>query len=214
MLIPGSIALVCAAVGLVVSCWILRWDAPYENRAYREFATANPDLGFEEYAGYTGSQIFFWNEILTSREFGLSVLHEADPATRRQWWGTPPRVWASRQIIFDDKPDSKPSLYLGIYQGAGAHQYAPAENFRKDLSEEFIPVEKAFVKAARARGVEVTPVGDIIPWTKDHGTWKAELEYLWLPFTALALGTAFAVSFFLDRPRRETDAKPENSPGV
>jgi hypothetical protein len=185
----------CAAIGLTIRIWptVSFWpkiSTPYYGYAYQEYSTPNPDQGFEHIVGYTGSQTFYWDEILVSRDFKLMLLKERgeNPQTKLGILDA-----LSAQPYDEFSKVNKRGLYsLYIMMSLLPSQY-PAEHFRRGITQDFIPISRAFVEAARIRGVTVSPVGEIAIYTKEIGSWRTILQYNWLPYLTLGCASAVAV---------------------
>lgn len=192
----------CAAAGLIISCWLWSSPAPYENYAYQEFATPKPEQGFEYSVGYTGSQSFFWEEILESRDFKFSVLKERGetPQTR---WGLLPAVSAQPYVAFD-KP-KKTGLYLMITSPMCEER---ADHYRQGYVSDFAPISRAFVAASRARGVDVAPVGEVAVFTTDTSSYLAVVRSYGLPYLLLSCATATLVAVSSGRRKEQPNQSP------
>jgi len=200
ILIGLLIGVCCAAIGLAVQFlravhfrpWAQSWA--YQHYAYQEYSTPRPGDGFEWFAGYTGSQTFYWEEILSSRDFKLKLLRERGerPETKL---GNLPSI--SAQYYDDFAKEKKGSLYIMMSFGPDPY---PAEHFRADVTHDFIAISKVFVEAAQVRGVAVAPVGSIALYSRDIGSWRTVLSYSWRYYFLLCCGTAIAVAL-LDRKK-------------
>ena len=160
---------------------------PYNNYAYQEFAAPHPSQGFEYVDAYKGSQAFYWEEIVSSREFKLMILRERgeDPQTK---WGLLDNLAA---CPYEDLARvKKEGLYLRMALVPSEH---PAEYFRNAITRDFVAISTAFVKAARVRGISIAPVGGIALFTNDVGSWKAILRRLWVQYLVLCCGTSVLV---------------------
>jgi hypothetical protein len=187
----------CAAIGLAIHCSLRKSFMPYVDYAYQEYSTRNPAEGFESVEGYTGSQTFFWNEILTSRDFNLTLLKERGETPKTRWGNLP--VLSARD--YDDfAANKKEGLYVRMSLGQNT---VPAENYRVSIVHDFAAISKVFVDAARQRGVTIAPVGDVALYTADTG-WRAALRSSWRPYLLLCCGSAVAVALLGYRKENST----------
>jgi hypothetical protein len=174
------IALSISSVGLAIVAWLGEDPHPFEHHVYQEFSTAKPEEGFEYVVGYTGIQTFYWEEILASKEFQLSVLKRRGEAPHNRT-GLLPQSSAHRYIELDFP--RKEGLYL---MQSYSFQPEPAESFQNELKADYIPFAEAFIEATAARGVEVRPVGEIKFISRDRGSrWEIIRSY-WLTISAIA----------------------------
>ncbi len=182
------IALLISSVGLAIVAWLGDDPYPFEHHVYQEFSTAKPEEGFEYVVGYTGTQTFYWEEILASKEFQLSILKRRgeSPHTRT---GLLPQSSAHRYI--EAEFPRKEGLYL---MQSYSFQPEPTEIFRNELKADFIPFAEAFIEATAARGVAVRPVGEIKFISRDRGSrWEIIRSY-WLIFSAIACSSSIATA--------------------
>ena len=192
-------------MALALVGWLGHFSLPFQNQVYQEFSTPHPEEGFEYVVGYIGSQSFFWEEILASKEFQLSVLkmRGESPQTRL---GLLPRSSAHRYIEAD--PIRRESLYL---MQSYSYQSAAAEKLRAQQIEEFVPFAKAFVAAAKARGVEMSPVGEIKFVVLDVGSWLGIVRAHWLRFLLIACSSSVATALLMSRKKEPNKSATANA---
>jgi hypothetical protein len=188
-----AIGVAITIVALVFAGWLGHSSTPFLNQVYQEFSAPRAEEGFEYLTGYRGSQSFFWDEILSSKEFQLSVLkmRGESPQTRL---GLLPRSTAHRYIEAD--PNLRDSLYL---MQSYANASARAETGRAALTEDFVPLAKAFVAAAKARGIEVSPIGEIKIASLDVGSWRIVIREHWLNFLLIACSSSIVTTLLMSR---------------
>jgi hypothetical protein len=184
----------CAAIGLAVQFlravhfrpWAQSWT--YQHYAYQEYSTPSPGAGFEGIAAYTGSQTFYWEEIIASRDFKLRLLKERgeNPGTKLGLLSA-----ISAQYYDDFAKVKKGSLYIMMSFGPDPY---PAEHFRASVTQDFVSISKVFMETARERGVSVAPVGSIALYSRDVGSWRTVLSYSWRYYLLLCCGTAIVVT--------------------
>ena len=178
-----TIGLVAAAITLLIIAVSSRSTMGYTHEVYQEFATEKPEDGLRDSVGFRGELPFFWNEILQSKAFGLNVLKKAGRTPYS--YGLPPAVYAYRWVQSD--PERKQSLFLVMsYPYQDSRFEGPADSYAQD----FRPVAEAFVEAAKERGVDVAPVGDIRVGSLDYGTWRSFVRNWWLRITLACCGAS------------------------
>lgn len=186
-LIPASKAVAIGAVAAAITLLItaISWQSwmGYTHEVYQEFATEKPEDGLRDSVGFRGELPFFWNEILESKAFGLNVLKKAGRTPYS--YAHPPAVHAYRWVQSD--PERKQSLFLVMRYPYQDFRYeGPADSYAQD----FRPVAEAFVEAAKERGVDVAPVGDIRVGSLDDGTWRSFVRNWWLRITLACCGAS------------------------
>jgi hypothetical protein len=189
------VSVICAATGLAVSCWFWSSPVPYANYAYQEFSTSHPEQGFEYVVGYTGSQAFFWDELIASRNFKFLVLKKSGETPQKKW-GLIPSISAQRYVTFDRS--KKESLYLMLTFTSCDQR---AEYYRQSIVRDFTSISNAFVEASHARGVDIVPIGEVSLFTSDLWSWRAVLKRNWVPYLILCCGTGAMVAFFSSRKK-------------
>ena len=198
----------CGLISLLILAATQRADYPYTNYVAQEFATDDPDAGFEGTVGYAGSQNFYWDELIESRRYKLAVI-EAMGQSPESKLGLIATAYADRRPPWITPGENGLFLVL-VWPMADSALSTIDEALAAELSHH----SSAFVAEAKDRGVDVQPVGKPIFFSEDHGSFKELVRRRVTSILGASVFSALIVCFIGNQHLNQTaKPRPDSIPG-